>query len=285
MTRSQGNREESTQTIDLTKHEEDPMPAHSTVKRHHFRSLPSFTSAYHRIVSRQEREFDQSNPSIVRERIDVSEERRANPVREQALTHVSRAYAAIGYTHATLTILVSAVFAALLLAVSFAVASDVARKTRDRASDLVASAAECTARIRENNCIVEGDHISHSSYEMAALCKKWVFCARRGQFADSEARSAKIWAETLADIVNTFAERLSTTTVVVVAAVAIVIIMLCSSSAFRFLHHRVVNDEVMTHPQHLSPTPLIGHSNTPHLTFPTRRPVTYNNNGGHSRRS
>lgn len=283
MTRSEENREESTQTIDLTGQEAYPMPTRSSVKRHHFRSLPSFTSAYHRIISRQEREIDYANPNIVRERIDVSEERHPNPVRERALTHVSRAYAAIGYTHATLTILVSAICATLLLAVSFAVASDVARKTRDRASDLVASAAECTARIRENNCIVDGDHISHSSYEMAALCKKWVFCARRGRFADSEARSAKIWAETLADIVNTFAERLSTMTVVVVVGVAIVIFMLCSSSAFRLLHNRVVSDDVMTHVPHMPSTPLIGHPHTPHLSFPTRRPVTYKNDEVHSR--
>lgn len=256
--------EESTHTIDLTGQDGGVygMPTHVSVKRHHhFRSQPSFTSAYHRVISRQEREYDRTNPDLVRERIDVAEELRDHPVRQQALSHVTRAYVAIGYTHATLTIIVSAICAALLLAVSYAVASDVARKTRDRAADLLSSAAECAARARQNNCVVEGDHVSHPSYEMAALCKKWVSCARRGQFADSDARSAKVWAETLADIVNTFAERLSVTTVIVTATLLIVAAIFFSSSAFNFLHQRVVDDGLLSHQTHApSSSPYIAHS-------------------------
>lgn len=287
--RSRG--EHSTQTIDLTAppHKNSDinttaMPLHypSSSKRHlHSRSHHTFNHAYHRIVSRQERQYDRTNPNLFRECVDVSEEHRDHPIREQALAHVTRAYVAVGYTHATLTVLVSAVCAALLLAISYAVASDVARKTRARATELVASAAECSVRIRENYCLIDGDHVSHgSSYEMAELCKKWVTCARRGEFADSDAHSAKVWAETLADIVNTFAERLSSTTIAVTAAMLIVLSIVFSSSAFNFLHRRVADDSILArhhhhHQPHVPPTPLVEHSPMPQQqSIQHRQPAT-----------
>lgn len=246
---------------------------------HHHRPQSSFTSAYHRILSRHDRHVDRHNNNLIRERIDIAEERRDHPSRESALNHVARAYAAVGYTHAILAVVVSSILAALLLSVARAVASDVSRKTRDRAADFLASAAECTASIRANHCVVEGDHVSHASHEMAALCKKWVSCARRGQFADSDARSAKVWAETLADIANTFSERLSTTTLIVTAAMLFLVAFLFSSTAFNFLHRRVVDDNTFITPQTHHPSPaLIDNTHFPNRHASPRRTITYGDN-------
>lgn len=284
------NGDDTSQTIDLTEGADQNPSTPSSMKRphshhhhHHHRSQPSFTSAYHRILSRHDRRIDRSNPNLIRERIDIAEERRDHPARERALNHVSRAYAAVGYTHAFLAVIVSLLFAALLLAVARAVASDVSRKTRDRAADFLASAAECSASIRQNNCIVDGDHVSHRSYEMAALCKKWVSCARRGKYADSDARSAKVWAETLADIVNTFTERLSTTTILVTALLLFVVACLFSSTAFNFLHRRVVDENSFLIAQPHQPVPPMiqqPHPERSHVS--PRRTITF---GGDSHSS
>lgn len=284
------NGEDSTHTLDLTTGRSDSsaaasMPAdlhYTHPHRRNFRPHTSFNSAYHRIVSRQEREYDRTNPSIIRERIDVAEEHSLNPIRERALVHTARAYIAVGYTHATLTIIICAICAALLLAVSYSVASDVSRKTRDRAANLVSSAAECAVSLKTNHCVIDGDHVSHASHELAALCKQWFQCAKRGQFADSDARSAKVWAETLADITNTFTERLSTASVVTIA-VGLFIFSVFFRSSYSFLHRRIVDDSIMASEPSFSSqhqTPLLTNSPTPHDR--PRRPSRYIGYRGHS---
>lgn len=261
-------------TTDTSTHTSTPMSTsnhhHPHSFRRHYRMHPSFNSAYHRIISRQERQYDCTNPSLVRETIDVAEERRQDPIRERALAHVTRAYVAVGYTHATLSILVALVCAALLLAISYSVASDVARKTRDRAADLLSSAADCEVHVKQNQCVIDGNHVSHSSYEMAALCKKWVQCARRGRYADADARSAKIWAETLSDIANTFGERLSATAVVVLAVLIVIISVFFSSSTFTFLHRRVVEEPMMAPSAHPH-AHLISNRHTPRIEDHSRQ--------------
>lgn len=224
-----------------------PSPSPSTLHfstdmaRFHRTTPTSFKHATRRLLQR-ERFIHRDRPDLAVERVQVAEISPGNPTRDAALLHGARAYAAVGYMYAALALVVTSVAAFFLIAVSRAIAADVARKTRSRAADLAATAAACDAKARANSCSVHGDFVTHASNEVAELCRGWVACARDGAFALQDARSAKVWAETLADIGNAFAERVSSATMVISLAFMVVLIFLVSSAAFGFLHRRVVGD-------------------------------------------
>lgn len=230
----------SSDTVDITKrtegYEDTSRPSTPVLRRHLHFHRPHFNTAYHRVVSRQDRK--QSNDGL-EESVVVTEESRPHPSEDKLYMHLSRAQIAIGYTHCFVVVIASAIFAALLIALAFAVASDISRKTRDRATEFANVAAECSYNFRSHQCTVGENGVSHpSSHEMTRLCKEWHTCAKRAEFSDADAHSAKVWAETLADIINTFAEHSSSSSLIVCAVVVFVFVFFCTSTAFNFFHQR-----------------------------------------------
>lgn len=287
---SRARGEASTHTLDLTKEgvrlEETSSSSTPTLKRpqtnynHHTIRHSHFSTAYHRVISRQERQYNRQNPDLVQERLDIAEESRHHPSQDRLYNHLSRAAIAIGYTHATIVVISSAIFVVFLLALSFAVASDIFRKTRDRAVTFSSAAAECASNLRSHQCVVTQDGTYHeSSHEMTRLCKEWYACAQRGRFAKADAWSAKIWAETFADIVNAFTERLSTSTMVILAVVVFLLSFLCTSTAFSIFHRRAsveqVADSIYSPRHEASPVPNRKWQRLPQTPTPTRRAISY----------
>lgn len=230
----------SSDTVDITKragdYEDTSRPFTPVLRRPLHFHRPHFNTAYHRVVSRQDRM--QSHDGL-QESLVVTEEARPHPSEDKLYTHLSRAQIAIGYTHCFVVVIASVIFAALLIALAFAVASDISRKTRDRATEFANVAAECASNFRSHQCIVSENGVLHpSSHEMTRLCKEWHICAERAEFSDADAHSAKVWAETLADIINTFAEHSSSSSLILCAAIVFLFVFLCTSTAFNFFHRR-----------------------------------------------
>lgn len=216
------------------------------MKPHHPRA-GAFNSAYRRIYSRRERLYSRDNPNIVAERLDVAEDAPPLPsraARDRALTHLSVAYAAAGYAQAALCVVVSLALAAGVAAFARGVYADVARKTRLRADALAIDAAECYLARTNNGCVVGDDGASHVTPALDALCKKWLACERRAKFIQADAMSASVWAETFAETVNSFSDRISSTAVVLALAGAVVVVFMMSSAAFGFMHKRLVEERV-----------------------------------------
>lgn len=192
--------------------------------------------------------YSRDAPGVVAERLDVAEEAPPPPARaarDRALTHLAVAYAAAGYAQAALCVVVSLALAAGVAAFARGVYADVARKTRLRADALAMEAAECYMARTNNGCLVRDDAASHVTPALDALCKKWLACERRAKFVDADAMSASVWAETFAETVNSFADRISSTAVVLALAAALVMAFMMSSAAFGFMHKKLVDERVI----------------------------------------
>lgn len=210
------------------------------MKLHHARG-PGFSTAVRRVYSRRERHY----ASGVRERLDVAEEAptpQLHPARERALGHLSAAYAVAGYAQAGLCVLASGVLGGVIVAFTRGVVADVARKTRARLEGLAEAAVQCAAERVKNGCVENG---VHPTPVMDGLCRKWAACVRRGDFAKSDAISASVWAETFAETVNAFTDRISSTSVLIGMTVFMVLMFFMSSAAFGFMHRRLVDDRLV----------------------------------------
>lgn len=116
------------------------------------------------------------------------------------------------------------------------------RKTRVRADELAIQAAECYLSRVKNDCIVADDGSAHHpTPALDTLCKKWVACERRGKYADRDAYSASVWAETMAETINSFAQRISSTAVVIAMLLMVIVLFVVSSAAFGYMHRRVAD--------------------------------------------
>lgn len=136
----------------------------------------------------------------------------------------------------------SLALAALVVAFAKGLYSDVARKTRIRADELAIQAAECYLSRVRNDCIFAKDGSAyHPTPALDTLCKKWVACERRGKHADRDAYSASVWGETMAETINSFAQRISSTAVVFAVLVVVVVLFFVSSAAFGYMHRRVAD--------------------------------------------
>lgn len=226
-------------------HPRGPLPPHMSKFHTPLRS-PTFSTAYRRIHSRRERIYSRTNPDLLAERLDISEETPFySSLREKALLHISLAYACAGYAHAALCVVVSLSLAALIIAFARGLYSDVARKTRVRADELAIQAAECYLSRLKNDCIIAEDGTAHHpTPALDNLCKKWFACERRGKHADRDAYSASVWAETVAETINSFAHRISSTAVVFAVLVVVVVLFVVSSAAFGYMHRRVTDETV-----------------------------------------
>lgn len=238
----------SPQTIDVdltTQHlpatEPETMPTLSPYARHH-----RFNTLYRRIHSRRERVYNQQNPDIMAERLHMTEEHPLPQARENALAHISVAYALAGYAQAALCIVMSCALAWGVIHFAWGVWGDVTRKTRLREESIIAKALECAANHVKNGCTVGEDGlVTHATPALATLCREWDVCEKRGRFASADAVSASVWSETFAEVVNSFADKISSTSVVIALSVAIVVAFLMSSAAFGFMHRRLVDERLM----------------------------------------
>lgn len=288
--------EHSTQTLDLTGDDGARSDVHTTSTTSNpraagapvYNSAPSaslfgvrrpghrtFRHAYHRLAARRDREYDARSSRLVRERLEVV------PFdQDHAITQphpLRAAYVAVGYAHAALTLVVCGTAGALVLAFARAVAADFGRKTRTAEAQLVSAAAECAHNLQQNGCSIDGAHVTHpASFELAVLCKQWAACASAGQYAATDSRSAKVWAEILADILNTFTSRLSLPTVAAAGAIAVVLAILCSSAAVRLYSRHFTNDadSLLIHNQQHAP------AHTTSTLSPHRRHVQQNERFG-----
>lgn len=237
-----------TASLDLTNHNPPrspyraPLPPHMTKFHSSLRS--PFSVAYRRVHSRRERIYSRSNPDLLAERLDISEDTPFHStLREKALLHISYAYACAGYAHAALCIIVSLALAALVFSFAKSLYADVIRKTRIRADDIAIRAAECYLSRLKNDCIMSDDGATthHPTPALDTLCKKWLACERRGKHANADAYSASVWAETAAETINSFAERIHSTAVVISVLVVVIVLFIMSSAAFGFMHVRVAD--------------------------------------------
>lgn len=176
-----------------------------------------------------------------------------HPARDRALAHLSMAYAAAGYAQAALCVVVSLVLAGMVFSFARGVSSDITRKTRERASHFSIRAAECRANRLTNRCADADGSPMHATPALAELCAEWLECEMKGRFAEQDAVSASVWAETFAETINSFAEKISSTTVVVGLAFAVVVAFLMSSAAFGFMHRRLVDDRLVEREKHDPP--------------------------------
>ena len=218
----------------------------------------SFNSAYRRITHR-ERLVSQRDRNLLAERTHTTEEAALPEHRERALRHVSRAYALAAYAHAGLLTLLAVLFALAAFFFSRAIAGDILRKTRVRVDDIVTNAMQCARNLQSNGCVVDGDLVTHTTPALEALCTKWLACERRARYAWSDAASASIWAETLAETINSFMDRISSTSVLVAVFGGTCAVFLCSSAAFGFLHRRAVDDRVVNIPRIQEHDPIVSY--------------------------
>lgn len=225
-------------SIDLTTAPAPPSPRgplHEHMKLPALRAAHAYTTAHRRLYTRRERIYNRNQPHLVAERLHLTEEHAA-PTQNPALSHLSRACAAAGYAQSTLIVTVSLCLALFFLHFASALLADVRRKTRLRADDLSTEARECAAEWRRNAC---EDTAGHHTPALVTLCEKWAACERRGAFAGTDALSASLWAETLAEVVNAFADRISSTSVVLTILAAVGLVFCMSTAAFGYLHRRL----------------------------------------------
>lgn len=189
-----------------------------------------FSSAYRRVRSRRERIYSRSNPDLLAERLDISEETPHSYLRDRASAHVSVAYACAGYAHAALCIVVCIALGLLVGGLGRGVWGDVKRKIRVREDEMTMEALECSRKRTENGCQVDQDgSVKHVTPALEGLCKRWVMCEKRGGFVREDAWSATVWAETLAEMLNAFAERITSTGVVLAVVGGVVVLFGVSS--------------------------------------------------------
>lgn len=201
----------------------------------------SYTGARRRFYGRRDRLYSRDHPGVVAESLHVEEDSPLS-ARQRAFSHLTIAYAAAGYAQAALCIVISLVLAAGVAAFARGMYADVVRKTSLRADHLSIQAAECLSSRTANSCRIQDGVASHAIPALDALCKKWLACEKRAATVYKDAVSATVWAETFAEIVNSFADRISSSAVVIALAAAIVLAFLMSSAAFGFMHKKVVTD-------------------------------------------
>ncbi len=200
----------------------------------------------------------------MKERLDVAEECSApspHPAREAALTHLSRAYAVAGYAQAVLCVVVSAVIVAFLTSFARGLLSDVSRKTRERASGAIRSAALCRLNHAENGCSLSPSTLTPA---LKALCEDWRGCMDREASAQADAVSATVWAEAVAETFNAFAERISSTSVAIGLTVVMILMFFMSSAAFGFMHKRLVDERLSSPAPSPAPQSLAALSDKPY---------------------
>lgn len=202
-----------------------------------------YSTARRRIYARRDRIYSRTNPDVIAERLDLEEDA---PLlnRHRALSHLSVAYAAAGYAHSTLCVVVSLALAAGVTAFARSLYADVTRKTSLRADDLSLKAAECLTSRTNNGCAINDGIATHVVPALDTLCKKWYACEQRANLVNEDALSASVWAETFAETVNSFTDKISSTAVVIALSAGIVVAFLMSSAAFGLMHKRVVETRV-----------------------------------------
>lgn len=224
----------------------------------------NFNAAMRRVYTRRERLFDRATPDVMRERLDVAEECSApspHPAREAALTHLSRAYAVAGYAQAVLCVVVSAVIVTFLSSFARGLLSDVSRKTRERASGAIRSAALCRLNYAENGCASATNTLTPA---LKSLCEDWKSCMARESSAKADAVSATVWAEAVAETFNAFAERISSTSVAIGLTVVVILMFFMSSAAFGFMHKRLVDERLNSPAPPPAPQSLAGLTDKPY---------------------
>lgn len=216
----------------------------------------AFTMATRRVYSRRERAYERpynSSPQIVIERLDTVCDEPASlndnspaehPARTRALNHLASAYAITAYSHAALSVALVAIGIVGLLAFALALTGDVSRKTRERAAKFSSSAAECARNLKQNNCFPEtpgNNAMVASTPALEQLCREWMICAAQADFAWRDALSGTVWAETLAETINAFSNKMSSVTMVVAFALAMVFAFSLSTAAFSYMHRKLTD--------------------------------------------
>lgn len=131
--------------------------------------------------------------------------RRAGPGDEGAADdparHIGVADAAAAYASAGVCVVAAGILAWGIAGLGRAVYADVGRKTRGRAAEFGAAAAECAREWKENDC---GGRVSTSA--VGRMCRDWGACMERGKWAEWDAVSGVVWAEAVSECGRAFVE-------------------------------------------------------------------------------
>lgn len=147
--------------------------------------------------------------------------------------HVRAADAAAAYASAAVCVVAAAVVACALAGIARAVYADVARKTRARAAEFAAVAAECAREFADNDC---AGRVGSSA--VGRMCREWSVCLARGEYAEWDAVSGVVWAEAVSECGRAFVDGAGGMPVVFAICCSLVVFLSGSSVLWQWLFQR-----------------------------------------------